>query len=128
MAVTSCLALVPIAAGPPLSVLLALLALSGYGTAFQITLNARFVTEVPDTHRARAFGVAVAAMMAGNGLATAASGAVSDLLGSPSLAIGLCGVAGVVCLLPLTRNPLTPPDAGSPPSAGTPSAAGRTAP
>ncbi|MEV0825151.1 MFS transporter [Nonomuraea rubra] len=128
MAVTSCLALVPIAAGPPLPVLLALLALSGYGTAFQITLNARFVTEVPDTHRARAFGVAVAAMMAGNGLATAASGAVSDLLGSPSLAIGLCGVAGVVCLLPLTRNPLTPPDAGSPPSAGTPSAAGRTSP
>ncbi|MEO3794378.1 MFS transporter [Nonomuraea sp. B10E15] len=104
MALLSCLALVPIAAGPPLPVVLGLLALSGYGTAFQIALNARFVREVPGSHRARAFGVAAAGMMAGIGLATSLAGALTDLAGNPALIVGGCGLAGCLAMLPVARR------------------------
>ncbi|MEU6714332.1 MFS transporter [Nonomuraea sp. NPDC046802] len=104
MALLSCLALVPMLADPPVWAVLALLVVAGYGTGFQVALNARFVQAVPAAHRGKAFGVAVAGMMGGSGLATALAGALADLFGNPALVVGLCGVAGVG-LMALVRWP-----------------------
>jgi hypothetical protein len=62
MALLSCAALVPIILDPPLPVVLLLLAVAGYGSAYQVALDTRFVQHVPASHCVRAFGVAVAGL------------------------------------------------------------------
>jgi MFS family permease len=110
MAVLSCAALLPLAAGLPLPAVLALLVLAGYGTADIIVLNARYIQAVPATHRARAFAVAASGLAAGQGLATIAAGALAGALGNPALTAALCGLAGMIAMLPaLTRWPAGPP-------------------
>jgi MFS family permease len=108
MASLSCAGLVPIVLDPPLPVVLLLLAVAGYGSAYQVALNARFVQQVPASHRARAFGVAVAVAVAGMmvsmGLTTAAAGALVDVWTNPALIVGLCGATGLVAMLPLLRG------------------------
>lgn len=116
MAFLSCLALVPMVADPPVYVVLALLVVAGYGTGFQVALNARFVQAVPAGHRGRAFGVAVAGMMAGSGLASALAGALTDLWGDPSLVVGVCGVVGITLMAPVTAR--WPERIGQQPAAG----------
>jgi MFS family permease len=104
MALLSCAALAPVFLDPPLPIVLLLLTVAGYGSAYQLALNARFVQHVPASHRARAFGVAVAGMMLSMGLTTAAAGALADMWTDPALTVGLCGVTGIVAILPLVRN------------------------
>ncbi|MDP4505324.1 MFS transporter [Nonomuraea turcica] len=101
MALLSCASMLPIFADPPLPIVLTLLSITGYGTAFQIALNARFIQEVPASHRGRAYGVAMAGLMVGMCAATAGAGALSDLWQDPPLVIGLCGLAGLLAMAPL---------------------------
>ncbi|MDP4511530.1 MFS transporter [Nonomuraea turcica] len=101
MALLSCASLLPVLADPPLLVSLGFLAAAGYGSAHQVALNARFVRDVPPSHRGRAFGVAVAGMMVAMGGATAIAGAMADVWRDPPMIIGLCGLAGVVTMLPV---------------------------
>lgn len=84
--------------------MLVLLAVAGYGSAYQIALNARFVQHVPASHRARAFGVAVAGMMVSMGVTTATAGALADVWTDPALTVGLCGVTGVAALAAIVRR------------------------
>jgi predicted MFS family arabinose efflux permease len=104
MALLSCASLVPVILDPPLPVVLLLLAVAGYGSAYQIALNARFVQHVPASHRARAFGVAVAGLMATMGITTAIAGALADTWTNPALVVGLCGIIGLVAKLPVLRR------------------------
>jgi MFS family permease len=91
LAIASGVALVPIAAHPPLPVLLALLVASGLAGAFSIPLNAIFGRAVPAAFRARAFGVAMSGVCAVQGLAMIGAGAATELW-APSTVVGGAGV------------------------------------
>jgi len=64
------------------TVVVALLFVSGLGSAWMIPLNSAFVQAVPASHRGRAFGVAVSGLYGMQGLGALAAGAVTlaDLL------------------------------------------------
>lgn len=110
MALCAVLALLPVGAGLPLPGVLGLLALSGFGLAHVIVLNAMFTRAVPATHRGRANGVAVAGLMVGQGGGVALAGAAADALGDPSMVITFCGAAGLVAVASVLL--LTRPRAG----------------
>jgi MFS family permease len=99
MALISLLGLAPVAMDPGLGPLLALLAVAGYGGAYQLGLNAAFVQAVPAEYRARAFGVAVAGLQIAQGLAIALAGALADHF-SPPVVVGMCGLVGAMAALP----------------------------
>jgi hypothetical protein len=87
LAVLSCAVLLPLAARPPLPVVVALFFVSGLAGAFSIPLNALFGRAVPAGYRARAFGVAMSGLLAVQGLAMFAAGALSETL-RPTLVVG----------------------------------------
>jgi predicted MFS family arabinose efflux permease len=91
LALLSCVALVPVAARPPLAVVLALLLVSGFAAAFSIPLNALFGRAVPAAYRARAFGVAMSGLGVVQGLAMVAAGAAAEVL-APTSAVAGAGV------------------------------------
>jgi predicted MFS family arabinose efflux permease len=82
---------------PPFLVAVALVALSGMGTAYHLVAMVRFVTLVAPEVRGRALGIAGTGLAVGQGLATAAAGVLGDLLG-PASAIGVAGVVGVAAV------------------------------
>ncbi|GAA4600938.1 MFS family permease [Actinoplanes octamycinicus] len=90
LAVLSCAVLLPVAARPPLPVVLILLFVSGLAGAFSIPLNGLFGRAVPAAYRARAFGVAMSGLCAVQGLAMLGAGAAAEWV-RPSLVVG--GVA-----------------------------------
>jgi MFS family permease len=107
MALLCCVSLTPIAVNPPLPVVLILLVLAGYGAGYQLAVNARFMRDVPASHRGRAFGVAAAGLMIGQGTTTVAAGWLVDTWDDPPLVVGLCGLVGVVAVafvLPAFRS------------------------
>jgi MFS family permease len=88
-------------------VVLTLLVLAGYGAGYQLALNARFMRDVPATHRGRAFGVAATGLMIGQGTTTVAAGWLVDAWGNAPLVVGLCGATGGVAIalvLPALRS------------------------
>ena len=101
MAFGACLELLPIWMDPPLPVVVVLLALTGYGSAYLIVLSAMFIQAVPATHRARAHGVGATGLMIGQGAGTALAAAAADVLGDPAAVIGLCGLIGVLLIVPI---------------------------
>jgi MFS family permease len=86
---------------PAFAVVVALLFVSGVGSAWMIPLNTSFVQAVPASHRGRAFGVAVSGLYGVQGLGALAAGAASEGL-PPSGVVVLCGALGLAAVvLPL---------------------------
>ena len=94
MAMLSCAPLILSAAHPPLWAVLVLWTLSGVGGAFQITAAAAFVQSVPDSGRARAFGLAQSGLLAAQGLGILIGGAAAQAIG-PQPVVALAGLLGL---------------------------------
>jgi MFS family permease len=83
------------------TVVVALLFVSGLGSAWMIPLNVAFVQAVPASHRGRAFGVAVSGLYGVQGLGALGAGAAAEVL-APSGVVVLCGALGLAAVvLPL---------------------------
>ncbi|MFI1990750.1 MFS transporter [Actinoplanes sp. NPDC020271] len=105
LAVLSCAILLPVAAHPPLPVLLALLFVSGLAGAFSIPLNAMFGRAVPAAYRARAFGVAMSGLCAVQGLAMLTAGALAETV-PPSAVVSAAALTATLAVLAvMTRWP-----------------------
>jgi hypothetical protein len=97
LALASCAVLLPVAAKPPLPVVLVLFFVSGLAGAFSIPLNALFGRAVPAAYRARAFGVAMSGLCAVQGLAMFAAGASAEWL-RPTLVVGGAALVGTIAV------------------------------
>jgi MFS family permease len=93
LAVIGTLPLLPIAARPALPVALALFALAGAPSAYQIAANTAFAMTAPAHARARVFGIAMTGMYGGQALAIVAAGAAAQFV-APTTVIAGAGVAG----------------------------------
>jgi MFS family permease len=96
LAMLSCAPLIGCAANPPLWVVIGLLVLVGIGGAYQLAAVAAFVQNVPDSGRARAFGLAQSGLLAAQGLGILIGGAVAQAIG-PHLVVALAGLLGLAC-------------------------------
>ncbi|NUT96562.1 MAG: MFS transporter [Saccharothrix sp.] len=74
----------------------ALLALSGVFSAYQVTAGATFVRLVPDAQRGQALGFARSGLVAAQGLGVAGGGVLATGVGSAGTAIAVAGAVGVV--------------------------------
>ncbi|HEX8347754.1 MAG TPA: MFS transporter [Actinoplanes sp.] len=97
LALVSCAVLIPAALHPPLWVLATLLAVAGFCNCYCVVLNPLFGRAVPDQYRARAFGVAISGLCAGQGLAMLGAGLLAGYL-SPTAVVAISGLAGTVAL------------------------------
>ncbi|WP_203672127.1 MFS transporter [Catellatospora methionotrophica] len=95
----------------------ALLAVSGFGIAYQLGLARRFLDAVPEATRGQAFGLALTGTMTLQGLSAAVGGALGEVL-PPTAVIALCGAASLIAALALRRT-LTARRWDAPRSAGT---------
>src|SRR5664280_137409 len=86
-------ALVGGALRPGIPITLALLAVSGLGTAFQLAANAAFVQAVPAAVRGQVFGLAQAGIITVQGAAILLAGAVASRL-APALVVAGAGGLG----------------------------------
>ncbi|GLX48840.1 MFS transporter [Streptomyces hygroscopicus subsp. hygroscopicus] len=75
-----------------------LLAVSGFGVAYQLALARRFVDAVPETQRGQAFGLLLTGTMTLQGLAAAVGGALGEVA-APALVVTLAGAASAVAAL-----------------------------
>ncbi|NUT94778.1 MAG: MFS transporter [Saccharothrix sp.] len=80
----------------------ALLALSGVFSAYQVTAGATFVRLVPDAQRGQALGFARSGLVAAQGIGVAGGGVLATVVGSAGTAIALAGAAGVVAAWAVT--------------------------
>jgi predicted MFS family arabinose efflux permease len=95
MAVCSCAVLLLTALRPGLAVSMAVFALSGAFTSYQIAANTAFVERVPNERRAQAFGVATTGLVVSEGLAFMVAGAAAEVV-PPSTVIALAGGLGAL--------------------------------
>src|SRR5487761_1267783 len=95
LAMLSCAPLIGSAMHPPLWAVLALWVLSGVGGAYQLAAAAAFVQSVPDSGRARAFGLAQSGLLAAQGLGILIGGAAAQAIG-PQLVVALSGLLGLM--------------------------------
>ena len=102
LAVLSMAPLVMVAVHPSLPVLLALLALSGLGSAYNLPANAAFVAAVPAQLRGRAFGVVQSGMYVGQGLALVVAGLLAQVV-NPCTVVAVLGAAGLLVVARLVR-------------------------
>lgn len=79
--------------------LLALLFLSGLGSAWLIPLNIAFVQATPAAYRGRAFGVAVSGLYGVQGIGALAAGLAAEGV-APSTVLALCGGIGMIAVAP----------------------------
>ncbi|MFE6104423.1 MFS transporter [Streptomyces laurentii] len=75
-----------------------LLAVSGFGVAYQLALARRFLDAVPETQRGQAFGLLLTGTMTLQGLAAAAGGALGEIA-APALVVTLAGAASAIAVL-----------------------------
>jgi MFS family permease len=102
LAVLSCAPLVAFAVPMPLPVALALLVISGVGTAYNLPANAAFMQALPAQRRGQAFGLVAAGIAAGQGLGITVAGAVAEIT-SPGVVIFAAGGVGLLAALSLSR-------------------------
>ena len=100
LAVVATGVLVLCATGPSLPVVLAVLAVSGVASAYQLAANAAFVSALPPESRGQAFGIVQAALSAGQGAAIIAAGAAAHYW-PPGWVIAAAGALGAVAAVPL---------------------------
>ena len=94
--------LVAVLAGPgtlPFAVVIALLFVSGLGSAWLIPLNVSFVRAVPSAFRGRAFGVAVSGLYGVQALGALAAGLGAEGV-SASAVLALSGGIGLIAVVP----------------------------
>lgn len=96
LAVATCAVLILFAVHPSLPTALAILAVSGGFGAYQIAANAAFVSAVPGSRRARAFGLAQGGMSLGQGTVMVVAGAAAQRF-APATVIAVFGAVGAVC-------------------------------
>ncbi|MFK3979932.1 MFS transporter [Micromonospora sp. NPDC050397] len=84
-----------------------LMAVSGFGVAYQLPLARRFLHAVPETQRGQAFGLLLTGTMTLQGLAAGAAGALGEAV-APGLVVTLAGAASVIAALMSWRT-LSPP-------------------
>ncbi|MFI0405996.1 MFS transporter [Actinomadura sp. 3N508] len=101
MSMLACLPLIGAALHPPVWCVVALWALSGVGSAYQLAANAAFVAAVPASGRGRAFGLAQSGILAGQGVGILVGGAAAQVLG-PETVVALAGVLGLSVAAMLT--------------------------
>jgi predicted MFS family arabinose efflux permease len=94
LAMMSCAPLIGSALNPPLAVVIALFIVAGIGGAYQLAAAAAFVQSVPDSGRARAFGLAQSGLLVAQGLGILIGGAVAQAIG-PHLVVALAGLLGL---------------------------------
>lgn len=109
MAACTCGTLLLTAFHPDLGVSMAIFALSGTFSVYQIAANTAFVERVPNQRRAQAFGLANAGLVVGQGLAFMGAGAAVEVL-PPSTVIALGGGLGaaMACGLALSWRDKSP--------------------
>jgi MFS family permease len=76
---------------------------AGLGSAYQLGANVAFVSAVPNALRAQAFGIVSAGLVAGQGLAILAAGALAEVL-APHLVVAAFGAAGTAAALALAAG------------------------
>jgi len=101
MSMLACAPLIGAALHPPLWAVVALWALAGAGSAYQLAANAAFVAAVPPSGRGQAFGLAQSGILAGQGLAILIGGAAAQFLG-PQTVVALAGALGLSAATMLT--------------------------
>jgi MFS family permease len=82
---------------PGLKTCLVLFVLAGAGQCFQVPANTAFAAAVPDQLRARAFGVAMSSLMAGQLVGIVAAGAAAQLV-APQVVVSGAGLVGMLLL------------------------------
>jgi MFS family permease len=97
------LAVVPLLLTPLLNsipALVALWAVSGLGSALQLIASAAYVSAAPVSARARAYGVATTALMAGQGAAQLGAGGIASAVGreGPGVAVAVLALVTLGCL------------------------------
>ncbi|WP_242909636.1 MFS transporter [Actinomadura terrae] len=101
MSMLACLPLIGSGVRPPLWGVVALWALAGAGSAYQIAANAAYVVAVPAEGRGQAFGLAQSGLLAGQGFGILAGGAAAQALG-PETVVSFAGVLGLSAATTLT--------------------------
>ncbi|MEU8652510.1 hypothetical protein [Streptomyces sp. NPDC048737] len=79
-----------------------LLAVSGFGGAYQLGLARRFLEAVPEANRGQAFGLALTGTMTLQGLFAAGGGALGEV-SAPGLVVAVAGAASLPAVLGLWR-------------------------
>lgn len=103
MAACGCAVLTLVAFRPPLAASVAILAVSGGFSAYQVAANTAFAMRVPDEHRAQAFGLAGAGLIGGQGVAFMVAGAAAQVMG-PAAVIAWSGALGTAAAAGLAIN------------------------
>ncbi|WP_018255266.1 MFS transporter [Salinispora mooreana] len=85
-----------------------LLTVATAGFAYQLGLARRFLDAVPEARRGQAFGLLGTGLMAVQGLAAAAGGALSEVV-APGTVMALAGVASLAATVTLWRMLAPPP-------------------
>ena len=120
LAVLTLVPLVVCLADPPLEVALALVAVSGFGSAFSLVARVAFVREVLRSARGRAFSVAAAGVTAGQGVGIALAGVVATAV-RPAHAVAATAGLGLVLVgasVLATTPPPEPPGGPAAPPVG----------
>lgn len=94
LAMLACAPLIGSAARPPLPVMLALLAVAGVGSGYQVIAAAAFLQRLPDAGRGAAFGFAASGVLAVQGLGFLVGGAAAQAIG-PQQVVAIAGAAGL---------------------------------
>jgi MFS family permease len=88
---------------PPLVAALALLLLTGSGSAYELGIQRRFLDVLPEGVRAQAFGLVSTVLMFGQGICPVVFGALGSVF-SPAVAIALSGASVTLVPLALARH------------------------
>jgi MFS family permease len=102
LALAGSLPLVLVALEPNLTISLALFALAGLASSYQVAANAMFAQRLPTAVRTRAFGIAITGMYGGQALAIVLAGAAAQFL-EPATVVGCAGLLGGLGVLLLAR-------------------------
>lgn len=93
---------------PTFGVVLTCWTLAGIAAAYQLPANATYVQSVPDTHRARAMGLAQVGLAITQGLALLAAGLAAEAFSAPDV-VAAAGALGLGILVALQwRAPVSP--------------------
>lgn len=106
LAVASCAVLVLFALDPYLAAAVAIIAVSGVLSCYQLAANAAFVSAAPASVRSQAFGIVQAGMSIGQGAAMVLAGAAAERY-PPFAVIAMSGAVGTVAavLIGVRRGP-----------------------
>jgi MFS family permease len=104
LAISAGVPLVLTALHPSLPTVIVLWALSGFLSTHVMLAVAEFTLAVPDHRRGQAMGPVAAGLQTTQGLGIVLAGALAGPL-APSASVALCGAAGMLCAVLLSRSP-----------------------